>query len=75
MSTDPDRTFTKKTFQTLKKRIFKHALLFLPLREIDPSMEEKSIINGGTVYKDSNKVTLGRYPVITLAQKDLSKIR
>jgi len=73
LSTDPDRTFTKKTFQMLKKRIFKHALLFLPLREIDPSIEEKSIINGGTVYRDSSKVTLGRYPVITLAKKDLSK--
>jgi hypothetical protein len=73
LSTDPDRTFTKKTFQMLKNRILQHALLFLPLREIDPSIEEKSIINGGTVYKDSNKTTLGRYPVITLAENDLNK--
>jgi hypothetical protein len=71
LSTDPDRTFTKKTFQMLKKRIFKHPLLFLPLREMDPSIEEKSIISGGTVYRDNSKVTLGRYPVITLAKKDL----
>jgi hypothetical protein len=73
LSTDPDRTFTKKTFHMLKDRILQHALLFLPLREIDPSIEEKSIINGGTVYNDSNKTTLGRYPVITLAQNDLNK--
>jgi hypothetical protein len=64
---------TKKTFQTVKNRIFKQALLFLPLREIDPSIEEKSIISGGPVYKDSIRTTLGRYPVTTLAKKDLSK--
>lgn len=57
----------------VKTIIFKQALLFLPLREIDPSIDEKSIISGGTVYKESNRTTLGRYPVTTLAKKDLSK--
>jgi hypothetical protein len=57
----------------LKNKILVHALVFLPLREIEPSIDEKRIIRGGTVYRDSNRTTLGRYPVMTLTQKDLDK--
>jgi hypothetical protein len=57
----------------LKNKILVHALVFLPLREIDPSIDEKRIISGGTVYKDSNRTTLGRYPVMTLTQNDLHR--
>lgn len=47
--TDPETMLQKKTFQMKKYRTFMHALLFLPLREIEPSILENSIINGGTM--------------------------
>lgn len=58
----------------VKNKILQQALFFLPLREIDPSMEEKNIIIGGTVYRDSSRTTLGRYPVTSLTKKGLNKM-
>jgi hypothetical protein len=58
--TVPDKTLTKKTFQIVKYKTLQHALFFLPLREIDPSTAENSIMAGGTVYKAKIKITLGR---------------
>ena len=74
----PDKTLTKKTFQIKKYRILKHALFFLPLREIGPSIVENSIIAGGTAYRNNISITLGRYPVttrtITLLHTNKNKI-
>lgn len=60
LMTEPERTLTKKTFQIVKYKTLQHALFFLPLREMDPSTAENSIIVGGTVYKNNIKMTLGR---------------
>lgn len=45
---DPVNTLTKKTFQIVKYKTLQHALFFLPLREMDPSTAENSIMVGGT---------------------------
>ena len=58
--TEPVKTLTKKTFQIVKYKTLQHALLFLPLREIDPSTAENSIMTGGTIYRAKIKTTLGR---------------
>lgn len=47
--TDPDKTLTKNIFQMVNEITLKHALFFLPLREIHPSIAENSIIVGGTI--------------------------
>lgn len=60
MMTDPDKRLTKNTFQIVKYRTLMHVLFFLALREIDPSTVENIIINGGTVYRNRSKTTLGR---------------
>lgn len=49
LSTVPDAILIKKTFQMVKNNTLQQAPLFLALREIDPSIVEKRIINGGTV--------------------------
>jgi hypothetical protein len=58
--TDPVKIFTKKTFQIVKYKTLQHALFFLPLREIDPSTAENSIMVGGTEYRAKIKTILGR---------------
>jgi hypothetical protein len=60
---EPDRTFTKNTFQIVKYNTLQQALLFLSLWDTGPSNVEKNIMVGGTVYKNICKMTLGRYPV------------
>lgn len=58
--TEPVKTLTKKTFQIVKYKTLQHALFFLSLREIDPSIAENSIMIGGTIYRAKIKTTLGR---------------
>jgi hypothetical protein len=57
---EPVKTLTKNTFQIVKYKTFQHALFFLPLREIEPSTVENSIITGGTAHKNKTNITLGR---------------
>jgi hypothetical protein len=47
----------------VKYKTLQHALFFLPLREIGPSIAESNIITGGTQIKNKTKITLGKYPV------------
>lgn len=57
---DPANTLAKKTFQIVKYKTLMHALLFLPLRETDPSRDENDIIVGGTRYRNRINMTLGK---------------